>query len=577
MAQLISDNVPGAIDAFGRGEFVMVMDRLDRENECDLVLAGRFCTPEKMAFMIKWSTGIVCVVTDQERLEKAGLHPAAPLGNTDKNGTNFYVSTDFLPRTTTGVSAKDRCETVLAFCDSDGIVASDFSKPGHIFPLCARPNGLRERDGHTESAYDLCRLANLETVSIIGEMMHDDGTMMRLSDSRAFAKEHRIHLITVPQLKAYAERHLGEVQIPDHIRSSVLFQSACKIKVEGVDEACSLSVFRVPGKAIEIVALVRGDLRGKSKVPLRIHSECFTGDILRSMRCDCGSQLTTFITKVMGRSREACLLYIKGHEGRGIGLANKVRCYKLQDEENLDTVDANRKLGFEDDLRSFAECREVINMLGICSVDLYTNNPDKVNSLGTHLVNKVEAMPSLPNGVNNEYLIAKHQRFKHQTVIDTMQWNKLQFNSPTIPELTLQSQIKVAVVSATWNDEYVSDVAEACLAELKANQALVESIKVPGAMDLIAGARTAAKRCGDLGAIIAIGVLIQGETDLYHNNCNALANGFASLNAKEGMPPVISGLLMYKTEAQASSRLESEESRKLGISWAKSAISMARI
>lgn len=585
MNEVSSCEISRAIESFARGEFVMVMDRSDRENECDLVLAGRFCTPEKMAFMIHWSTGIICVVCDQERLEKAGLYPAAPRGNTDKNGTNFYVSTDFLPGTTTGVSARDRCETVLAFCDASKIVASDFSKPGHMFPLCARGDGLRERDGHTESAYDLCRLAGLETVSIIGEMMHADGTMMRLSDSRAFAAEHGIPLITVPQLKSFAERNLGPALGLTTRINRVVLESACKIKVEGVDDLCTLSVFKISSSShgsqvdTEIVALVRGEVKGKSEVPVRIHSECFTGDILGSMRCDCGSQLGTFTAEVMGKSPQACLLYIKGHEGRGIGLANKVRCYQLQDEEKLDTVDANRRLGFADDLRSFAECKDVImHHLGIQSVILYTNNPDKVESLGAELVSKVEPLPSLPNGVNNGYLLAKQQRFKHQTVIDTMQWNKLRITSP-VPELTVPG-LTIAVVSATWNDEYVCDMVEACLGELKANHkaVLVQSVKVPGAMDLLAGVKCVANRHNDLGAIIAIGVLIKGESDLYTNNCQALATGLAALNTQAGMPPVISGLLMYKSEAQASARLESgEESRKLGISWAKSAVSMARL
>ena len=574
-----------AIDAFTRGEFVMVMDRLDRENECDFVLAGEACTPEKMAFMIHWSTGIICVVSDQERLEAAGLYPAAPRGNTDKNGTNFYVATDYLPTTTTGVSAADRCETVLAMCDNSKLIPSHFSKPGHMFPLCAQPNGLRDRDGHTESAYDLCRLAGMTTVSIIGEMMHHDGEMMRLGASIQFAADHGIPLITVPQLKEYAERFLPNlVQAP--LAGGVRQISRCRIKVDGISDECTLLVFKpinpppvsAIGLELEVVALVRGgDLAGAEDVAVRIHSECFTGDILSSLRCDCGVQLNTFITDVMNERPNACLLYVRGHEGRGIGLSNKVKCYQLQDDENLDTVDANLRLGFDDDLRTFEDCRAVIHALGIKSVELYTNNPEKARSLGADLVKRIVPLPSVPNGVNDSYLLTKQNRMKHQTVIDTMKWHEL--SAPLgVPEET--RPVRVAVVSAMWNDEYVCDVVSACVAELKSSKTAniaVETLRVPGAMDLVAGVRAAVRRFPEIDAIIAVGVLIKGDTDLYTNNCSAVANALSALNTQEGMPPVISGLLMYKNEAQANARLETEESRKLGLSWARSAVSMATL
>ena len=470
----------------------MVMDRLDRENECDLVLAGDACTPEKMAFMIEWSTGIICVVTDKERLESVGLYPAAPRGNTDKNGTNFYVSTDYLPTTSTGVSAKDRCETVLAFCDEKKLIPADFSKPGHMFPLCTRPNGLYERDGHTESAYDLCRLAGVTPVSIIGEMMHRDGTMLRLSDSMAFAKEHNIPLITVPELKEYIEQHipLKPVSPIDTTQPGVELVSSCKITLDGLDGECTLSVFTPANDpSVEIVSISRGDLVNQSNVPVRIHSECFTGDVLGSMRCDCGSQLSTFIKDVMNTNPVGCLLYVRGHEGRGIGLANKIKCYRLQDEEQLDTVDANIRLGFLEDLRTFAECGDVLRCLSVKSVDLYTNNPEKAAALGPALVAKIVPLPSVPNGVNNHYLFTKQNRMKHQMVIDTMKWNKL-ISTPksAVPELTVPGP-KVAIVAATWNDEFVGEMMEACLGELKRNQASVEVVRVPGAADLVAGVR----------------------------------------------------------------------------------------
>jgi 3,4-dihydroxy 2-butanone 4-phosphate synthase/GTP cyclohydrolase II len=574
--------VETAIKAFRDGEFVMVMDRYDRENECDLILSGSACTNEKMAFMINFSTGIICVVSDKARLEAAGLYPAIHGRNTDKNETNFYVSTDYLPTTTTGVSAADRCETVLALCDDTKLIPEHFSKPGHMFPLCSKPNGLYDRDGHTESAYDLCRLAGVTRVSIIGEMMHSDGTMMRLDDCIKFSEVHNIPLITVPELKEYVMRHIPLVppQINTSLDSALEVASSCKIKVDNVGEMCTLTVFKHPGKVsteldVEVVALVRGDVAGKSNVPVRVHSECFTGDILGSMRCDCGPQLHGFINEIMAKNSPSCLLYVKGHEGRGIGLANKIKCYELQEKEHLDTVDANIKLGFDVDMRSFDDCRTALSLLGIKSVVLYTNNPQKASALGEDMVSSIVALPSVPNGVNDNYLLTKLNRLKHKTLIDTMKWDQL-LHSPTSASKVLAGR-KIAVVSAIWNDEYVSEMVGACIEELRLNKVEVETIRVPGALDLIAGIKCAVKRQPDLKAIIAIGVLIQGDTDVYKNSCGAVSNGISILNTQDGVPPVISGIQMFRSESQAQERFASEEGKKLGISWAKSALSMSSL
>lgn len=588
------DLVVNAVEAFKKGEFVMVMDRLDRENECDLILAAEHCTPEKMAFMIHWSTGIVCVVSDQDTLEAAGLYPAAPRGNTDKNGTNFYVSTDFLPGTTTGVSAEDRCATVRAFCDSNSLKPDNFSKPGHMFPLCSKPNGLRERDGHTESAYDLCRLANIKRVSIIGEMMNPDGTMMRLEECKLFAAKHgNIPLITVPQLKEYAEKFLPLIPPPRSPRFGVEMKSTCKIKVNRLGNVeCTLSVFQPSNKFsdLEIVTLVRGDLSLASShpVPLRIHSECFTGDILGSLRCDCGEQLDQYMTQVMASKSPSVLVYVRGHEGRGIGLSNKIECYRLQDEEKLDTVEANLRLGFDVDLRSFHECWESLDVLfrqhgatDNWKVTLYTNNPEKISH---DRVARVVALSSVPNGVNNNYLLTKQVRLKHKTCIDTMKWEELlsgmnesagQPAHLTTPERTGRESMRVCIVAAKWNDEYVSTMVEACVKELRSGPFIdLDRVYVPGALDLVAGAKRAAKR--DFGAIICIGVLIKGETDSYDHSCAAVSASLSHLNTVDGIPPIISGLLMYKSEEQANERLSDETAGKLGISWARSAMTMMK-
>ncbi|KAF4689962.1 GTP cyclohydrolase II [Perkinsus olseni] len=389
-------NVEGAINAFREGKMVMVMDRLDRENECDFMISARGCTKQDMAFMIRYSTGIVCVVTDKKRLDTFGLHVATP-NNTDSNGTNFHVATDHIPTTTTGVSAQDRVNTLKAFMDLNNR-AEDFSKPGHMFPLCARPGGLTERDGHTESAYDLCRLAGVETVAGIAEMMDDEGEMMRLEDCKAFARDHQIPLITTVSLKEYATQYSDiynthAVEMTNATTTTTVegkrhppieMLSSCRVPLHHLryTSHCDLRVYRgCSDPSLEIVTLIKGNVDGESDVPVRVHSECFTGDVLRSMKCDCGDQLLDFLVTLDEEDR-AVLLYIRGHEGRGIGLANKIKAYNLQDEDGLDTVESNLKLGYAPDCRDFADARRALKHLGIRSVMLYTNNPAKVAAFG---------------------------------------------------------------------------------------------------------------------------------------------------------------------------------------------------
>ena len=538
----MNKSVSDAVEAFRSGQMVLVMDDADREDECDLFLAAEFATEESMAFMIRETTGIICVVADRARLDRFGLQPAT-VNNTDKNATNFYTSTDYLPGTSTGVSAADRAATVRAFVDLRN-TADDFSKPGHMFPLCPRPGGLKERQGHTEAAFDLCRLANLPTVAAIGELMSREGRMLRGYESRKFAETHQLKFITVAEIRAAMDRPITPSET-----------EVCHLPNKYFGPG-SLQVF--PGQDVEVVALVRGEVKGKANVPCRVHSECLTGDILGSLRCDCGDQLTAFLS-LLEEKEEGVLLYVRGHEGRGIGLRNKVKAYRLQDSLGLDTIDSNLHLGFLTDTRSFTDVETVLrDKLGVVSISLFTNNPEKAGALGD-IVASVQPLPSTPNTYNLGYLETKRARLKHKTVLETMSWTGAK-----------KSGAVVAVVAAKWNKDFVDPLVKQCIEELEANNATVRFVQVPGAFDLLTGCRSLATCKDAVSAVVCIGVLIRGESDSYDYTCQALTIGIAQLNATPGFPAVIPGLLMCKDARQATERSETA----LGVGWAKQALEL---
>jgi 3,4-dihydroxy 2-butanone 4-phosphate synthase/GTP cyclohydrolase II len=547
--------VEEALKVFREEGMVLVMDSIDRENECDLVLSAEAATPEKMAFVIKHSTGIVCMVSDEARMKHFGLHKAT-INNTDPNGTNFYVATDYIPGTTTGVSAADRVATLKAFGDLSN-KAEDFSKPGHMFPLAAKPGGVLERGGHTESAYDLCKFAGLKNpVSAIGELMKEDGTMYRLQDSIDFGKKFNLPIITVDQLKEYAQTWWdAKTVVPKSV------EPLANIRLESMQTGCTLRVFGKDNE--EIVALIKGDLSGRENVPTRIHSECFTGDILGSTRCDCGKQLHKFLGFL---EKEECgvLLYIRGHEGRGIGLTNKIRAYNLQDNQKLDTLDANLALGFEADERDYEEVRNVLIQLGIVSVNLYTNNPLKIEAMKP-LVSKVSALGTIPEAENLGYLQTKEKRMNHKTVLSTLH----------LPELKGPvGQFTVGIVHTSWNESYVQSLLISTKQELELAGVNVVTLNVPGAFDLIGGARIMHRKNKNVHAIVALGLLLKGDSDQHEHMCSAVANGLGILNTTLDVP-VISGVLMCKNEDQAQERCFGKQNS--GVALARTAVHLVTL
>jgi len=579
--------VPDSVRAFARGDFVLVMDDFDRENECDLVVLGETVTTAQMAFMIRHSTGIVCVVAEKERLERFGLYPAAR-DNTDKNATNFFVATDYLPTTSTGVSARDRGETVRAFCREESR-AEDFSKPGHMFPLCPRPGGVLERGGHTESAYDLCRLAGRPTVAAIGELMREDGEMMRLEECLAFSRTHGIPLITVEELRQWVQLH-GAVPIagpeaPEPAPSV----SGSSSSVAGIEEdwcselnVCStctipvrcsnfalgmrLQIFQLPGPLpIEVIAAIKGDVDGQEDVAVRIHSECFTGDVLRSAKCDCGLQLEKFFG-VMEQEPRAVLLYIKGHEGRGIGLAAKFDAYKLQAEEQLDTVDSNLRLGFEPDLRDYRSIAQVIPRLGVRSVKLFTNNPEKICAVQAVLPTRQAPLRTKPLPGNKDYLRTKEERMEH---LATMEEEPARPERIEWPRFGDYAGFHVAIVSAAWNKECTGRLLEGCEATLLAARCGVTVLEVPGALDLVAGCRAAGLREGPTHAVVALGTYVRGDTETSQIHYQATVAALQELNAA-GPVPIVSGVVFCNSQEDALER----SSLALGSSWAKNALQM---
>ncbi len=391
--------VEEAIAAIGAGEFVLVVDDEDRENEGDLIIAAEKVTPEKVAFMVRHTSGLICLPTSGERLDELGL-PLMVLENTDSHKTAFTVSVDAVGKTTTGISAADRAATIQSLVDPE-TGPRDLTRPGHIFPLRYREGGVLVRPGHTEAAVDLARLAGLFPAGVLCEVVKDDGGMARGEYLEKFAIEHDIPLITIEDLVTYRWRN--EALVSREVETTLPTEHGV-FKAYGYQSVVDGS---------EHIALVYGDVAGAEGVLTRIHSRCLTGDVLGSRRCDCGPQLAASMAMIAAAGA-GIITYNESHEGRGIGLLYKLRAYKLQDE-GRDTVDANLELGLPADARHYAIEAQMLNDLKVSSVRLMTNNPSKIQSLQELGVDVIAREPLVAglNGDNKAYMAAKVDRLGH--------------------------------------------------------------------------------------------------------------------------------------------------------------------
>lgn len=391
------DTVEDCIDALKRGEIILVTDDADRENEGDCICAAEFATRENVNFMATYARGLICMPMSRDWCRRLDL-PQMVAQNTDNHQTAFTVSIDAVS-TTTGISAEERSMTALA-CVRDGAKPSDFRRPGHMFPLEARAGGVLRRAGHTEATVDLCRLAGLKEVGLCCEVMKDDGTMARLDDIVAFSKRHGLRMMTIADLIAYRRKVDKLVE-----------------KVEEVDLPTEhghfrLSMYKSRVTGLEHLALVKGRVDDGAPALVRVHSECFTGDVLGSERCDCGPQLHAAMEMVEREGRGA-VVYMR-QEGRGIGLENKLHAYRKQ-EEGLDTVEANVALGFAPDLRDYGEGAQILEDLGIRKLRLMTNNPCKIAGLEGYGLEIVERVPIVipANAHDKRYLDTKREKMGH--------------------------------------------------------------------------------------------------------------------------------------------------------------------
>ena len=393
-----------AIAAIGRGEFVVVVDDADRENEGDLIMAAEKANRESLAFMIRHTSGVICMPLEGYRLDELAL-PLMVANNTESQRTAFTVSVDAVHGTTTGISAADRATTIKALLDA-GTRAEDLARPGHIFPLRYREGGVLKRAGHTEAAVDLARLAGCYPAGVLAEVVNDDGTMARLPRLEAFAADHGLEIISIADLIRYRRhreklvRRVSEARIPTRHGEFTAY------------------VYESLLDGVEHLAFVRGEVTGTPNVLVRVHSECLTGDVFGSLRCDCGVQLDLALGRVAAEDH-GVVVYLRGHEGRGIGLGHKMRAYSLQDQ-GRDTVQANVELGFAADSREYGIGSQILVDLGITTMRLMTNNPAKYGGLEGYGLEIVERVPlrAEPNDENISYLRAKQDKLGHFLDLD---------------------------------------------------------------------------------------------------------------------------------------------------------------
>ena len=394
------DTVEKAIEDIREGRMVIVADDEDRENEGDLVMAAAKVTPDHVNFMTKYGRGLICVALTDERADALDL-PLMTQRNTDPQETAFTISVDAHRRfgVTTGISAQDRAKTIEVLTSSDSD-PSDLRRPGHIFPLRAKPGGVLRRVGQTEASVDLARMADLPPVGVICEILNEDGTMARRRELKDFAVEHGLRFITVAQMVAY---QLTKTRIIRRVAEAELPTKFGEFHVIAYESM-------LDGR--EHLAIIKGDPSGKPGVLVRMHSECMTGDVFGSMRCDCGEQLVAAMRQLDAEGQGA-IVYLR-QEGRGIGLGNKVKAYQLQDE-GLDTVEANEKLGFKPDLRDYGIGAQILLDLKLHSVRLLTNNPRKIVGLDGYdiEITGTQALQVEPNQHNERYLETKRSKLGH--------------------------------------------------------------------------------------------------------------------------------------------------------------------
>jgi len=392
------DPIESAAADIRKGKMVIVVDDADRENEGDLIMAGQHATPAAINFMARFGRGLICVPTTGERLEQLGIGRMVR-ENRESFRTDFQVSVDAARGVTTGISAADRARTIQIMA-SPTAVPEDLVQPGHIFPLRARPGGVLQRAGHTEAAVDLAHLAGLRPIGVLCEILNDDGTMARLPELKKFARKHKLKICSIEDLIEFRrtrEKLVEQIEV-------------VKLPTDYGD--FNLHLYRSKLDNQHHLALVHGDVAGREKVLVRVHSECLTGDVFGSRRCDCGPQLHQAMRQVAGAGR-GVIIYMR-QEGRGIGLPAKIKAYKLQ-EQGYDTVEANQKLGFEMDLREYGLGAQILVDLGLKTILLLTNNPKKVVGLEGYGLKIVEQVPIRvkPNPHNERYLKTKREKLGH--------------------------------------------------------------------------------------------------------------------------------------------------------------------
>jgi 3,4-dihydroxy 2-butanone 4-phosphate synthase/GTP cyclohydrolase II len=403
------DPIEDILEELREGRMVVLVDDESRENEGDLVLAGEKCTPEHVNFMVKHARGLVCLPMTHARADRLALYPQTQ-ENTSRFGTAFTVSVDAATGVTTGISAADRARTVEVACRDDAR-PSDLSRPGHVMPLRARDGGVLVRAGQTEGAVDLCRLAGLKPAAVICEVMKDDGTMARRDDLEVFCREHGLKMCSVADIIRYRLRserlieRATEIDLPLEMGT---FHLIAYTSVVDPEPHLALCMGGVGGLGPQGRPTVHDD-----PVLVRVHSECLTGDVFGSLRCDCGSQLQTSLRRIADEGKGA-LVYVR-QEGRGIGLVNKLRAYKLQIEQGLDTVEANHHLGFEADRRDYGIGNQILRDLGLRKLRVMTNNPRKIHGLegfGLRIVERVPLEMPAHDG-NRDYLRTKKDKLGH--------------------------------------------------------------------------------------------------------------------------------------------------------------------